>query len=161
MLRATEFAAAARHTGPTHTYVDADSDPSAAVTRTIADPQQHATKYEHNEDGGEVTDARSANEPERRFADRGYDFDKYRRLLRNRGINPLIARRGTAHGSGLGRTGGGLSPGATISNVCEPATNTALICIKGLCDSRAASSACAAWPSAATGPHPPKERTRQ
>ncbi len=31
MLRATEFAAAARHTGPTHTYVDADSDPSAAV----------------------------------------------------------------------------------------------------------------------------------
>jgi hypothetical protein len=36
-------------------------------------------------------------------ADRGYDYDKYRRLLRARGIRPVIARRGVAHGSGLGR----------------------------------------------------------
>jgi transposase len=36
-------------------------------------------------------------------ADRGYDHDKYRRLLRERGIKPLIARRETEHGSGLGR----------------------------------------------------------
>jgi transposase len=36
-------------------------------------------------------------------ADRGYDHDKYRRLLRERGIKPLIARRQTEHGSGLGR----------------------------------------------------------
>ena len=36
-------------------------------------------------------------------ADRGYDHDKYRRLLRERGITPLIARRLTEHGSGLGR----------------------------------------------------------
>jgi len=36
-------------------------------------------------------------------ADRGYDHDKYRRLLRGRGIRPLIARRLTEHGSGLGR----------------------------------------------------------
>jgi transposase len=36
-------------------------------------------------------------------ADRGYDFDRYRRALRARGIRPLIARRGTPHGSGLGR----------------------------------------------------------
>ncbi|MET9040029.1 transposase [Streptomyces mirabilis] len=34
----------------------------------------------------------------------GYDFDKYRRLVRARGITPKIARRGTPHGSGLGRT---------------------------------------------------------
>jgi hypothetical protein len=33
-------------------------------------------------------------------ADRGYDHDKYRRLLRERGIRPLIARRETEHGSG-------------------------------------------------------------
>ena len=39
---------------------------------------------------------------ERLFADRGYDRDKYRRLLRQRGVTPDIARRGTAHGSGLG-----------------------------------------------------------
>jgi hypothetical protein len=36
-------------------------------------------------------------------ADRGYDFDCYRRALRSRGIRPQIARRGTLHGSGLGR----------------------------------------------------------
>ena len=44
------------------------------------------------------------NRPKRLFADRGYDYDKYRRLLWKRGIKPRIARRGVAHGSGLGRT---------------------------------------------------------
>ncbi|MFJ4803903.1 transposase [Streptomyces murinus] len=33
----------------------------------------------------------------------GYDFDKHRRLLWKRGIKPVIARRGVAHGSGLGK----------------------------------------------------------
>ncbi|MFB7999387.1 IS5 family transposase [Streptomyces sp. NPDC056002] len=47
---------------------------------------------------------RPRNRPKRIFADRGYDFDKYRRLLWKRGIKPLIARRGVAHGSGLGKT---------------------------------------------------------
>jgi len=42
--------------------------------------------------------------PRRLFADRGYDFDKYSRLLWKRGIKPVIARRGVAHGSGLGKT---------------------------------------------------------
>ncbi|MEU9352421.1 IS5 family transposase [Streptomyces griseoloalbus] len=36
------------------------------------------------------------------LADRGYDHDKYRRLIRQRGIRPLIAERGQEHGSGLG-----------------------------------------------------------
>jgi transposase len=36
------------------------------------------------------------------YADRGYDHDKYRRLVRARDITPVIARRGTAHGFGLG-----------------------------------------------------------
>ncbi len=40
----------------------------------------------------------------RLFADRCYDFDKYRRVLRARGITPKIARHGTLHGSGLGKT---------------------------------------------------------
>jgi len=35
-------------------------------------------------------------------ADRAYDHDKYRRLLRQRGIRPVIARRGEPHGTGLG-----------------------------------------------------------
>ncbi|MET8101336.1 transposase [Streptomyces sp. NPDC005236] len=36
------------------------------------------------------------------FADRGYRFDKYRRLLWKRGIKPVIARHGVPHGSALG-----------------------------------------------------------
>lgn len=36
------------------------------------------------------------------YADRGYDHDKYRRQVRAVGITPVIARRGTGHGSGLG-----------------------------------------------------------
>jgi transposase len=40
---------------------------------------------------------------ERVVADRGYDHDKYRRELRKRGVKPVIARRGRAHGSGIGR----------------------------------------------------------
>jgi transposase len=37
------------------------------------------------------------------IADRGYDHDKYRRLVWERGIKPVIARRQTEHGSSLGR----------------------------------------------------------
>lgn len=44
--------------------------------------------------------------PPRLYADRGYDYDKHRRLLRARGIVPAIAHRGVAHGSGLGVTRG-------------------------------------------------------
>jgi len=36
------------------------------------------------------------------YADRGYDHDKYRKLVRDKGITPHIARRGEPHGSGLG-----------------------------------------------------------
>jgi transposase len=46
---------------------------------------------------------RPRRRPESLIADRGYDHDKYRRLLRQRGVKPLIARRQTTHGSGLGR----------------------------------------------------------
>ena len=46
---------------------------------------------------------RPRQRPGKVYADRGYDHDTYRQLLRERGITPVIARRGTAHGSGLGR----------------------------------------------------------
>jgi transposase len=46
---------------------------------------------------------RPRRRPRELFADRGYDHDVYRRQLRARGITPRIARRGVAHGSGLGR----------------------------------------------------------
>ena len=46
---------------------------------------------------------RPRRRPKVLYADRGYDHDKYRRLVWARGIRPLIARRGVAHGSGLGK----------------------------------------------------------
>ena len=36
--------------------------------------------------------------------DRGYDSTAHRQALRRRGIRPLLAKRRTPHGSGLGRT---------------------------------------------------------
>ncbi|GAA2303147.1 hypothetical protein GCM10010234_52740 [Streptomyces hawaiiensis] len=45
---------------------------------------------------------RPRHRPDALLPDRGYDHDKYRRLLRARGIRPVIARREKAHGSGLG-----------------------------------------------------------
>jgi transposase len=47
---------------------------------------------------------RPRRRPDTLVADRGYDYDKYRRLLRQRGIKPVIARKQTEHGSGLGTT---------------------------------------------------------
>jgi hypothetical protein len=40
--------------------------------------------------------------PDTLYADRGYDHDKYRKQVRDKGITPFIARRGVEHGSGLG-----------------------------------------------------------
>ncbi|WP_205673505.1 IS5 family transposase [Amycolatopsis nivea] len=45
---------------------------------------------------------RPRTRPDAIYADRGYDHDKYRTLVRDKGITPVIARRGTEHGSGLG-----------------------------------------------------------
>jgi transposase len=45
---------------------------------------------------------RPRRRPDALLADRGYDHDKYRRLLWARGIRPVIAERGQPHGSGLG-----------------------------------------------------------
>ena len=46
---------------------------------------------------------RPRQRPDRIVADRCYDHDSYRRELWRRGVKPVIARRGTEHGSGLGR----------------------------------------------------------
>lgn len=45
---------------------------------------------------------RPRRRPDVVLGDRGYDHDKYRRLVRALGVKPLIARRGTEHGSGIG-----------------------------------------------------------
>ncbi|MCX4451306.1 IS5 family transposase [Streptomyces sp. NBC_01789] len=45
---------------------------------------------------------RPRRRPDVLLGDRGYDHDKYRRLVWAQGVKPVIARRGVAHGSGLG-----------------------------------------------------------
>jgi transposase len=45
---------------------------------------------------------RPRRKPDRLYADRGYDSDAHRQALRARGIEPVIAKRRTEHGSGLG-----------------------------------------------------------
>ncbi|WP_406436712.1 IS5 family transposase [Streptomyces sp. NBC_01613] len=45
---------------------------------------------------------RPRRKPDALFADRGYDHDIYRDQVRDRGIVPAIARRGSRHGTGLG-----------------------------------------------------------
>jgi transposase len=46
---------------------------------------------------------RPRQRPDRLFADRGYDSQRHREQLRQRGIRPYIAKRRTEHGSHLGR----------------------------------------------------------
>jgi len=46
---------------------------------------------------------RPRQRPDRIVADRGYDHDSYRGELWRCGVKPVIARRGTEHGSELGR----------------------------------------------------------
>lgn len=46
---------------------------------------------------------RPRRRPDVVLGDRGYDHDKYRNQVRALGVRPLIARRGTEHGSGLGK----------------------------------------------------------
>ena len=48
-------------------------------------------------------DRSARRRPDSLIADRGYDHDKYRRLLWQRGVKPMIARRQTDHGFRLGR----------------------------------------------------------
>ena len=45
---------------------------------------------------------RPRQRPERVQGDRAYDSQAHRRALRARGIQPVLARRNTEHGSGLG-----------------------------------------------------------
>jgi len=59
---------------------------------------------------------RPRRKPRELCADCGYDFDKYRRLPRERGITPRIARRGVAHDSGLGKIAD--KPGNVFTAAC-------------------------------------------
>ncbi|MDQ0904700.1 transposase [Streptomyces canus] len=87
-----------------HVIVDAHGIPLAAtvggnrndVTQLL--PLIHAVPPIRGKRG------RPRRRPDVLYADRGYDHDIYRRQVRELGIRPRIARRGTGHGSGLGKS---------------------------------------------------------
>jgi len=65
---------------------------------------------------------RPRQRPEKVYADRGYDHDKYRDQVRALAVTPVIARRGTEHGSGLGRLSlGGRGSLCAVALVPPPA----------------------------------------
>ena len=73
----------------------------------VADRRQPQRRYPaHALDHGDPAGLRSPRParqcPEAVYADQAYDYDKYRRQVRQKGVTPVIARRGTAYGSGLG-----------------------------------------------------------
>jgi hypothetical protein len=49
-----------------------------------------------------VDEILGTHSPRRVYAGRGYDHERYRDQVRRLEITPVIARRGTEHGSGLG-----------------------------------------------------------
>jgi len=63
---------------------------------------------------------RPRRRPKRLTADRGYDHDKYRRLLRQLGITPEIARRKTEHGSAATAFTGGTAARSDGSRAVAP-----------------------------------------
>jgi hypothetical protein len=83
---------------------------------------------------------RPRRRPRELFADRGYDHDVYRRQLRARGIIPRIARRGVAHGSGLGKKRWVVERGFAG---CTPSSG----CASAMSAAPTFTSACSSWPA--------------
>jgi transposase len=78
---------------------------------------------------------RPRRKPRRLYADRGYDFDKYRRVLWARGIKPMITRRASPTAPGWARLAGWSSAHShycTSSNGSASATNVAPTSTRGL-----------------------------
>ena len=84
---------------------------------------------------------RPRRQPDTLIADRGYDHDKYRRLLWQRGVKPVIARRQTDMAPASAATAGsssGRSPGCTAFAACGSAGNDATTSMKPSSDSPSA-----------------------
>jgi hypothetical protein len=97
---------------------------------------------------------RPRQRPDRVVADRGYDHNSYRRELWRRGVKPVIARRGTEHGSGLGDGVGSSSVpsrGCTTTVAYASAGNATRSCIWPSSPSPARLSAAATLGSFETG----------
>src|SRR5262249_25252974 len=86
-----------------HVLVDADGIPLAAdvTAANVPDVNELLTLVESI---GPVRGkpGRPRQRPEALYGDRAYDSEPHREQLRQRGIEPKLAKRRTGHGSGLG-----------------------------------------------------------
>jgi hypothetical protein len=85
---------------------------------------------------------RPRKRPRRVQGDRAYDSEPHRQVLRKQGIEPVLAKRNTEHGSGLGVIDGLLSGPSVGSIKCAayaPVTNDATISTKPSSHSAASS----------------------
>lgn len=91
-------------TGSKHTLlVDGNGVPLAIrTTGANASDQQQLEPIMHKFPHVKGKPGRPREKPEAAYADRGYDSESNRMILRWLGIEPFIAKRNTEHGSGLG-----------------------------------------------------------
>ncbi len=85
-----------------HLAVDADGVPVAGITTAANVADVNALIPLIDAIGPQNQDGTPIHHPTAVYADRGYDSEPHRKQLRERGIDPHLARRRTAHGSGLG-----------------------------------------------------------
>jgi transposase len=94
-----------RKTGSKHTVMVDGNGVPLAIRTAGANASDHTqilpVVLDFPKISGKV--GRPKEHPDAVFADRGFDSEDTRRLLAWLGIEPIIARRNTAHGSGLGK----------------------------------------------------------
>ena len=85
-----------------HLLVDAGGVPVAGIT-TAANVNE-VTQLVPRVDaaGPQLPEGGPVHRPKTLYGDRAYDSEPHRRQLRDRGIDPHLAKRGAEHGSGLG-----------------------------------------------------------
>ena len=86
-----------------HLLVDADGLPVAGVTTAANVPEVKQLVPLVDAAGPQLPEGGPVHRPQNLYADRGYDSEPHREQLRERGIDPHLAKRKTLHGSGLGR----------------------------------------------------------
>jgi transposase len=94
-----------RKSGTKHTLLVSDTGVPLAIRTAAANASDHTQiipiVLDFPQVGGKP--GRPRQKPDVLYADRGYDSEATRWLLRWMGIESRIAKRGTSHGSGLGR----------------------------------------------------------
>jgi transposase len=89
-----------------HLIVDAQGIPLAVVLTGGAPPRHYAARCTgrgHPNVSG-ANGGLPLHKPQIVQGDRGYSSEPHRQRLRERGITPLLAKIGSPHGSGLGKT---------------------------------------------------------